>query len=591
MIVAPRTRQLPLVWSPWWWVLTIVRTGAVVTAAMAARKARVRRSVEHVSMPQHLVAPDEEPGVVDPPAPVRLHVGVDVRPPPRRSSAEGDHRGRSSAMRSDPSSHRRTAWPPAATVERHAGLDPRRVARQLPLGRDRPAPSRARTTSRIRVVASALNHMDLWVTRGQPRPRCPTCRAATWPASSTRWGSGSSGVAVGDEVVVNPAVAPLETIVALGDDAPMWPRLPDPRRAALGRPRRAASSCPARNVVARPAGRSGRSARRSRSPPHRVAHAAPGPAAGGRDGADRRHRRRCVDGRPGARPRAWAPSVYVTSRDEAKRGARDRARARPTPSTRRGDWPVQADVVVESVGPATWEQSIEALAPGRPAGGVRRHVGPDGGAVDLPRLFFKQIEIIGSTMGSYGSSPTSPGSWPQGLPVAVDEEFALDDYPTALARLEYGDQLGKIVLRHDRVSAAIPTRSRWPPYPGRWLISTPSRTGMHDEVDARADVLLDASHQIHDHPELGFEEHFAHDLLTGILEDEGARRRARAPTASTPRSSARAGIDGPDHRRAVRVRRAARHRPRLRPQHHRHRRPRRRARRGGAGRRARRPGR
>jgi amidohydrolase len=41
------------------------------------------------------------------------------------------------------------------------------------------------------------------------------------------------------------------------------------------------------------------------------------------------------------------------------------------------------------------------------------------------------------------------------------------------------------------------------------------------EVDKRADVLVDASHQIHAHPELCYEEHFAHDLLTGLLEGEG----------------------------------------------------------------------
>jgi amidohydrolase len=41
------------------------------------------------------------------------------------------------------------------------------------------------------------------------------------------------------------------------------------------------------------------------------------------------------------------------------------------------------------------------------------------------------------------------------------------------------------------------------------------------EIDARAEVLIDASHQIHEHPELGYEEHFAHDLLTGLLDAEG----------------------------------------------------------------------
>jgi amidohydrolase len=40
------------------------------------------------------------------------------------------------------------------------------------------------------------------------------------------------------------------------------------------------------------------------------------------------------------------------------------------------------------------------------------------------------------------------------------------------------------------------------------------------EVDKRADVLIDASHQIHANPELCYEERFAHDLLTDILETE-----------------------------------------------------------------------
>ena len=40
-------------------------------------------------------------------------------------------------------------------------------------------------------------------------------------------------------------------------------------------------------------------------------------------------------------------------------------------------------------------------------------------------------------------------------------------------------------------------------------------------VDARASTLLDVSHDIHGHPELAFEEHRAHDLLTSVLEEEG----------------------------------------------------------------------
>ena len=38
----------------------------------------------------------------------------------------------------------------------------------------------------------------------------------------------------------------------------------------------------------------------------------------------------------------------------------------------------------------------------------------------------------------------------QGLPVHVDRTFSLAQYPEAIERLTNGEQLGKIVLRHDR---------------------------------------------------------------------------------------------------------------------------------------------
>ncbi|MEY2569873.1 MAG: hypothetical protein QOE63_223 [Acidimicrobiaceae bacterium] len=64
------------------------------------------------------------------------------------------------------------------------------------------------------------------------------------------------------------------------------------------------------------------------------------------------------------------------------------------------------------------------------------------------------------------------------------------------------------------------------------------------EVDKRADVLLDASHEIHAHPELNFEEHFAHDLLTGIIEAEGIALERGARGLDTA-FEGRAGSEGP----------------------------------------------
>jgi amidohydrolase len=64
------------------------------------------------------------------------------------------------------------------------------------------------------------------------------------------------------------------------------------------------------------------------------------------------------------------------------------------------------------------------------------------------------------------------------------------------------------------------------------------------EVEARAAVLLDASHEIHEHPELNYEEHFAHDLLTELLDAEGLAVERSAYGLDTA-FVARAGSRGP----------------------------------------------
>jgi amidohydrolase len=64
------------------------------------------------------------------------------------------------------------------------------------------------------------------------------------------------------------------------------------------------------------------------------------------------------------------------------------------------------------------------------------------------------------------------------------------------------------------------------------------------EVEARADVLLDASHEIHAHPELNYEERFAHDLLTNVLEGEGLDVERHAFGLDTA-FAATAGSSGP----------------------------------------------
>jgi amidohydrolase len=67
---------------------------------------------------------------------------------------------------------------------------------------------------------------------------------------------------------------------------------------------------------------------------------------------------------------------------------------------------------------------------------------------------------------------------------------------------------------------------------------------MCERIDALADTLIEASHDIHAHPELAFEEHHAHDLLTSLLERDGVDVTRSAYGLDTA-FDARAGSEGP----------------------------------------------
>ena len=110
-------------------------------------------------------------------------------------------------------------------------------------------------------------------------------------------------------------------------------------------------------------------------------------------------------------------------------------------------WPVQADVVVESVGAATWDQSLRALK----AGGRLVVCGGTSGAevtINLPRLFFKQFEIIGSSMGSYQEFAEVTALVDQGPRRARRPGPRARRLPGRPRPPGSGEQLGKIVLQH-----------------------------------------------------------------------------------------------------------------------------------------------
>ncbi|HEX6424778.1 MAG TPA: M20/M25/M40 family metallo-hydrolase, partial [Acidimicrobiales bacterium] len=73
---------------------------------------------------------------------------------------------------------------------------------------------------------------------------------------------------------------------------------------------------------------------------------------------------------------------------------------------------------------------------------------------------------------------------------------------------------------------------------------TAAKARIAAEVDRRAELLVDVSHQIHARPELRYEEHFAHDLLAGVLEREGLAVTRSARGVETA-FEAGAGTAGP----------------------------------------------
>jgi NADPH:quinone reductase-like Zn-dependent oxidoreductase len=138
--------------------------------------------------------------------------------------------------------------------------------------------------------------------------------------------------------------------------------------------------------------------------------------------------------------------VFATSRHPAKR-ARAVALGALDAFASDAKVPLKADVVVDSAGGATWATAMSALRPG----GRLVICGGTGGSkveLNLPRLFFGQYEVIGSTMGTFAEFEQLTALVAGGLPVVVDSVYPLAEYPAALERLAAGDQFGKVVLLH-----------------------------------------------------------------------------------------------------------------------------------------------
>lgn len=105
-----------------------------------------------------------------------------------------------------------------------------------------------------------------------------------------------------------------------------------------------------------------------------------------------------------------------------------------------------ADVVVDDVGEATWEQSLRALGKRGRLVTCGATTGPDV-RTDVRRMFWHQYTIMGSTMGSLREYRDIVRLLGQGhLRPTVDSAFPLSQAIEAVKRLEGGRQMGKIVV-------------------------------------------------------------------------------------------------------------------------------------------------
>lgn len=299
---------------------------------------------------------------------------------------------------------------------------------------DRPVPDDLDGWVRVHVRAAALNHHDLWSLKGVglAADRLPMVL-----------GCDAAGVLDdGTEVVVHAVIG---DPAAGGGDETL-----DPRRTLLSElhPGTLAEQVlvPARNVVPKPAAMTWEEAScvptawltayrmlTTRSGLTGPATVLVQGAGGG------------VTSAAIVLAKALGHTVWCTSRDEAKRARALEAGAdlAVESGTRLPD---KVDLVLETVGDATWEHSLRALRPGGRIVVSGATSGPNPPA-DLNRVFFLQLSVVGSTMGTREELVDLLALMERAdLRPLVSDVRPMSDARSSFELLERGDVFGKLVL-------------------------------------------------------------------------------------------------------------------------------------------------
>ena len=311
----------------------------------------------------------------------------------------------------------------------------------------------------IRVRAAGLNHLDLWVRRGLPGLRLdmPHVGGSDLAGEIAALGDGVIGWAAGDRVTVNPGVwcarddcewcaggeqALCQSYHVVGEHVPggfaeyvavtarNLVRLPD------GFPFEAAAVAP---LVYQTAWR-GLISRGALQPGETVLVTG---ASGGVSTAAIQ-----IAKHHGARVFA-VTSGAANMRRVAALGA-DLALDRLEEDFSRRVWQETGkrgvDLVLDSVGEATWDSCVRTLAPGGRMVIYGGTTGPTG-TLNIPRLFWKQNSIVGTTMANQAEFEAVIELVLDGtLAPVIDDVWPLDRAREAHERLEAGGVFGKLVL-------------------------------------------------------------------------------------------------------------------------------------------------
>ncbi|MFD3404065.1 zinc-binding dehydrogenase [Kribbella sp. NPDC058693] len=299
---------------------------------------------------------------------------------------------------------------------------------------ERPEPEVPEGWVTIEVKATALNHHDLWSLKGvglaeQNLPMILGCDAAGVDPD-------------GNEVVVHAVVS---------DPAWKGDETLDPKRSLLSERYQGTLAqkvaVPARNVVPKPAGLTFEQAAclpTAWLTAYRMLFTQSGLKPGDTV---------LIQGAGGGvatslitLARAAGMRVWATSRDEAKRAkAVDIGAHEAFESGAR--LPERVDAVMETVGQATWSHSLKSLK----QGGTLVISGATSGqapkSAELNRIFFLQLRVQGSTMGTRTElAELLQFMATAGVSPHIDSIFPLADARDGFAKMNAGDVFGKIVF-------------------------------------------------------------------------------------------------------------------------------------------------